>query len=343
MSQAVETLTPPSAADLAEDIKSTWAAHVLREQSAPSKTNYIYASRYSPCLRRMVYEMTHGDQQVPFDADTIAKFRRGNDRERDLVSDLAKVGRDCDYPFDIVSQQERFELRDRKGRVAIVGRVDARLRYRWGAGYPVEVKSWSVFLTEGIREFDDLFLNRWTLRGAYQLLMYLLGAGEPLGFILLDRSGLPDLIPVELNDKNLSRAETFLSRAEKALDHKDAGTLPDFISDTEECHMCPFFGSVCQPPLKYSPVEIISDPEGEQILERWSELRDGALEYNRLDKQLKARFRPRAKIPVKTLLGRFLLRGSWGKLTKYEIPVEIKEQYKTVDAEGVFRLRVEKI
>ena len=245
-----------SPATIATSIQTAWTAHLERQRRTPAPHPYVYASAYRTCERRMVLELTQPDQQPPFPAEVLAKFRRGEDRERELLIDLSRVGREAEPPFTVVAQQERFELRDHRSRVAIVGKVDARLQLAGGPMAPVEVKAWSPFLVDRIETFDDLFRSPWTRSGAYQLLTYLYGAGVPFGFLLLDRSGLPLLVPVEL-DRHLDALEDFLSRAERVLDHVAAGTLPDYLDDPTECQRCPFYGAICNPPLRAAGAAVL--------------------------------------------------------------------------------------
>ena len=204
-----------SAHEIAESIDRAWRGFLERDTHARTPHPYVYASSFRACDRRAVYEMTIPDQQPPLPADVLARFRRGDDRERDLLADLSRIGREAEPSFKVIGQQERFVLRDRKGREVIHGKVDARLEVD-GRRPPLEVKAWSPFLVDRIERFADLFENPWTKAGAYQLLSYLFGAAEPYGFMLLDRSGLPKLIPVELGDPaNLDRMEAFLTKAER--------------------------------------------------------------------------------------------------------------------------------
>src|SRR4029079_14694427 len=99
------------------------------------------------CERRMVYDLTCPDQQPPFDATVLARFRRGDDRERDLLADLQRIGRDAEPAFEVANQQERFELKDRQGRIAITGKVDARLQVA-GHSPPLEGKARSPPLVD---------------------------------------------------------------------------------------------------------------------------------------------------------------------------------------------------
>lgn len=327
-----------SPAQIVGAIGQAYSTMLLSERTPAGKRPYVYASAHRECDRRMVLEMVEGDKLPPWPADVLANFRRGNDRERDLLTDLRRVGRMCDTPFEVVKEQERFELRDRKGRVAIVGKVDARLKFSDGTERPLECKAWSENIVSRVERFEDLFNIVWTRSGAYQLLAYLLGSNEPYGFMLLDRRGLPLLLPVSLYD-NLERIESFLSRAEAALDHAAAGTLPDFHDEAAECKRCPFYGSTCNPPLAGRGAAILTDPELEAMLARREVLKAAALEYDDLDAEVKAKLRG----VEQGIAGSFLITGRWGASTKYEIPPEIKKQYERKDPHGRFTLMIEKI
>lgn len=330
------TATDPNT--IAAAIGVAWGWHLERQRRTPAPHPYVYASSWRPCVRRMTYEMVAPDQAVPFPTDVLAKFRRGDDRERDLIADLIRVGRDADPPFNVVNQQERFTLNDRKGRAAIVGKVDARIQVGTVRA-PIEVKSWSPFLVDRIDRFDDVFANPWTRSGGYQLLSYLYGANEPYGFLLLDRSGIPALIPVEL-DQHLDRMEDFLTRAEAALNHMHAGTLPDFLQgDAAECQRCPFYGGICNPPLSHPGTRVIADPELEMMLERRDSLKASARDFDALDKQIKQRLRG----VESAIVGPFLITGEWGTTSRVELPDDIKAQYTTKDPRGRFTLDIVKV
>ena len=262
---------PPGPGELAKGIERAWGAHLARSARPQTPHPYVYASAYRNCERRMVYEMTAPGTLPPWPPEVLARFRRGDDRERDLLSDLQRIGRDADPPFSVIGQQEQFRLRDHKGRIAISGKVDARIEIA-GRRPPLEVKAWSPMMVDRIERFEDLFENPWTRSGAHQLLAYLFGAGEPFGFLLLDRSGIPRLLPVEL-DQHLDRMEDFLSRAERAIDFVEAQELPPFLEgDPSECKRCSWYGHTCNPPLAAAGAVVRPDPELEAAHERRAEL-----------------------------------------------------------------------
>lgn len=326
-----------NALTLAEAIGASWAQMVSKDRNAPGPRQYVYASSWRACTRRMVYDMVAPDQVQPFSPDTLANFRRGNDRERELLIDLARVGRLNEPPFEVVGQQERFELKDRKGRIVIVGKTDARIKIGRTSA-PIETKSWNVNTVARIHRFEDLFSNPWTRSGAYQLLCYLYGSNEPVGFMLLDRNGLPLILPVVLYDY-LDAVEEFLSRAQVAMDHRDNGTLPDFHDDPSECKRCPFFGTACQPPLKYEGAQILTDPELIEMMEIRERNKKAAKDFEWVDKEIKRRLRG----VEQGIAGGFSVTGKWGSMTTYDYPASIKEEFKKVDPRGKFTLTITKV
>lgn len=333
----METTTVSVAGELATRASDAWARYLLNERgSAPIPHDHVYASAYRVCERRMVLEL-RGEPQPPFTAEVLAKFKRGSDRERELLIDLTRAGRLAQPEFQIIGQQERFQLRDHKGRVAITGKVDARLLSN-GTSAPLEVKAWSPFLVDQIETFADLFDSPWTRSGAYQLLAYLYGAGQPYGFLLLDRSGLPRLIPVEL-ERHLDQMEDFLARAERVLDHYAAGTLPDFLDDPTECQRCPFYGSTCNPPLSAVGATILTDPDLEVLLEKREKLKSAAHDFDAYDKEVKQRLRG----VLRGIVGSFHVRGKWGNQSRVELPADLKAKYTRTDPKGRFTLDIVKL
>jgi hypothetical protein len=328
------TLTP---AEIATSIGSSWAAFLAKDRRPAAPHDYVYASSWRACERRMAYELTIPDQQPPFPPEVIAKFRRGDDRERDLLADLMRIGRDAEPAFKVVGQQERFQLKDHKSRVAIVGKVDARLEVE-GQRPPIEVKAWSPMMVDRIETFEDLFENPWTRSGGYQLLSYLYGAGEPYGFLLLDRSGIPRLLPVVL-DENLDRMEEFLARAERVLDHVQAGTLPDYLDDSAECRRCAWYGHTCNPPLSAVGATVLTDPDLEATLERWEALKPAGREFLDLDRDVKARLRGIES----GIAGKFSIAGKWAKQSRLDLPANLKKQYTVTDPKGRFTLDITRL
>src|SRR5262245_3770778 len=321
--------------ELAAHITASYTPFLVGQRHAPSPHRHVYASGNVACERRMVLECTSPDRRAEWSPDTLAKFRRGDDRERDLLVDLARIGRDATPPFRVHNQQQQFDVKDRKGRVIIRGKVDARLEIN-GARPPVEIKAWSPNLVAKLENFSDVFDNPFLRSAGSQLGTYLVGSGEPLGLLIIDTAGIPKILAVELNDDLLERVELFMQRAERVVDHVEAGTLPDFHDDPFECQHCQFFGLGCHPPLEFPPVKVFSDPELEAALARRDELKAAASEYNELDAEVKKVLRGTEH----AIVGGFEIKGKWQKYSRLDLPSDVRKQFTTVDPKGAYRLEI---
>lgn len=328
---------------------------------------YVYAGSWTKCTRQMALEMLAPDQIPAFRTDTLANFRRGNDRARDIKADLTRLGRLSDPPFEVVGAEERFEIRDKKGRIAIVGKVDLRLKFAGtrGAGFPLETKNWNPNLTARVKTYEDLFHNRWTRKGALQILVYLLGANEQHGFMVLDRPGIPLILDVDLME-HLDKAEDFLARAEIAMDAKercrltsaadmsaaalesgaawelDLTQLPPYIDDPAECKVCSFFGSVCQPPLSYDAAHIVTDETMIQTIERHEDLYEAQSEYAGLHKKVLDYCKKAVKKGVEQTMiaGKHVIKVKWNKNTTTDLPKDVKAMYTTSDPSGKIDIEI---
>ena len=322
-----------------QSIDLAWQRYITEEEGRqPSNRPYSYAGSYEDCVRKLTLYMTDGDKLPPFDASVLAKFHRGNDRARNLKIDLERAGQYCNPRFTLVGQEERFEIKNRKGQVVIAGKYDCRMQFSHFTKPVVEIKDWSENITARIETFEDCFNNTWTKKGAFQILMYLLGSGEPFGFLLLGKSGLPLLIPVIL-EEYLEQAESFLAKAEIAFSAAQSGELPPYHDDATECARCPFMGGICSPPISTGPGVKILDGEWEPKLERREELKEAHKEYEAIDKDLKDSLRGLES----GVIGHFVLSGVWGKKTGYNLPEDVKAKYKVTDPKGKFTLTVERM
>jgi hypothetical protein len=330
-----------------ESLQKAYGAFIDQvERSTPSNRPYCYASGYEECDRKLTLLMTKGDLVQPFPTNVRARFRRGKDRERNLIADLSATGRLCDPPFEVVAQQQRFELKDRKGRVVIAGMMDLGLKFGRDVMIPAEIKDYNSNLSARIETFEDVLQNRWTKKAAYQLPCYMFGANQPLGMLILTTPDIPKFIPVELNDLVANLTEEFMQKGERALDHKIAGTLPGYFDDYSECQRCQFLGIACDPPIKTEGTRIFTDPEIEEKLLRYLEIEAVGEEYESLDKWVKKEFRG-----VETgLAGRALIQGRWQQYTSYPFDDEskatiesLKAKCKKIDPKGAFRVTVTKV
>ena len=323
-----------AASDFAAHVSDAWARYLMTDRSArPAPHDHVYASAWRLCERRMVLELQAPDSQPSYPAEVLAKFRRVAIASAILSRPHARRSRRGSPP-EVIGQQERFQLRDRKGRIAITGKTDARI-LAFGRSAPLEIKAWSPYLVDQIESFADLFDSPWTRSGAYQLPVVPLAPASPSAICYLDRSGLPRLIPVEL-DRHLDQMEDFLARAERVLDHHTAGTLPDYLDDPVECQRCAFYGHTCNPPLSAVGAQVLTDPELEVLLDRRERLKGAADDFDHLDKDIKRRLRG----VLRGIVGPFHIRGKWGNQSRIEMPEDLKKQYTKTDPKGRFTLEI---
>lgn len=327
-------------------------ARYVREQEGKPKSEdgtpwipaTVWASQYSACARQLTLRMTKGHELPSHEPETLARFRRGKDRARNIRADLEQAGRDARIPFELVGAEERFVLQW-NGDDVITGKVDWKTKFAVPGLKPIptELKSWSPLLTDRIHTFEDLFSNRWTRKGAFQLLSYMWSSSSELGLFVLDRPGIPKFLPVSLfaNEAiNLLRVEKFLSVAHDAVLAKNSGTLPDYVKDPEECKTCDFLGSHCTPPMigTNEGLKFISDENLAAILNRRAELQEAAKEFDKLDDSVKKSLRG----VELGMCGDWLIEGKWQKNTKTIVPAEhqkLAESWKQTDPKGKFMLK----
>ena len=326
-----------------EKYVETVESRVKSEDSKPYIPANVWAGQFSNCARQLTLRMTKSHELPPFKPEQLARFRRGKDRARNVKSDLEQAGRNARPPFELIGAESRFEL-VWNGLTVITGKVDWKTKFAIEGLPPVptEYKSWSTMLTDRVNSFEDLFENRWTRKGAYQLLCYMWGSSSEFGLMVLDRPGLPKILPVSLfanENANLARVEKFLDLASLAVDCKNAGMLPDYIKDSAECKTCDFLGSHCTPPmLAGNGLHFIPDQELATALDRRGELQPAAKEFEHLDKEVKERLRGVELAAV----GNWLIDGKFGKNTKTVVPPEhqaLFDSWKKTDPKGKFTLK----
>lgn len=319
-------------------VETSLAAHFERSRSTPAPHPTVYASARRECDRRMYYELTMPDAQQPPTTELLAKFDRANQRERDLSILLQRAGREADPSFTVVEQQRRAVIDGRNGRPVITGKVDLFLKFANGISVPAEIKTYSQYISDRLKSADDLVENKYTRSSVYQLLAYLFATAQPIGLFIIDRAGMPLLLPLVLFH-HLDRCEAFVSQAERVVAAVDAKVPPPYIDDAEECGRCPFFGSTCNPPLNYPGARVLTDPELEALLDRRESLRRAGEEYERIDRDVKAKLRG-VELGV---AGAYAITGKWSKSSRVELPDDIRKQYTKTDERGRFTLSIVKM
>lgn len=241
-----------------------------------------------PCELRLVIERTDWDKKAAHDLGLQYIFDEGNHQEKAIKRDLADAG------IEVIGQQRPVEWKEHN----ITGHMDGFVLTDNGQ-IPLEIKTCSPFTWVKIDIYDDLMrLSRsrpWLAKWSAQMQIYLLLAEYEKGIILIKNktTGRFKQINVPLD---YSYAEALIKKADRIEGHVKNGTRPDFVEDKSLCLDCPL-AHVCKPPLSYGDeMEVITDAEIIEMLERRMELAPTKKEYDELDRTVKDFLGDRTKV-----------------------------------------------
>jgi hypothetical protein len=344
-------VSAPSIADLTTAVATAWAVNtrqVMGRERQTTPREYLYASGMEDCARWMALDLLHPEDRQPFDDDTLERFWRGDEAEEAKNARLYKVGKFSDPPFRPEQQQSTVEIHDREGKVLLArGKVEGLLHFHTlGLRIVYEVKSGMAVAR--VETMDDMFRSPWTRKYLRQLCVYLYGQvlggrGNGLGMFILDQPGLPRLLPVDLQeDRFLALAEETLTGAEMAVAARRGAELPVFSRDPGVCQRCPHLGKSCHPSIMGigEGVEVDDDPDAAETLQTYLDTAEAAREHERASKRLfeaGGRYRGRGQVLV---AGRYLVTGKWEPKTKYDVPEDVKLQFKKIDDMGAWKKKI---
>lgn len=284
-----------------------------------------------PCVRFLVLSRTSQDQKALHNVSLQRIFDEGNIQEDALLRAIQDAG------LRVVEQQRPFEW----AKFQLTGRIDAKLSAS-GSLIPLEVKSCSPNVFPAIKEAtsEDMVKSRfpWVRKYPAQILLYMLMDGSPIGIMLFKNKSTGAICQKEfhLTDANLEYAESILKKLEEVNQHIDAGTIPP-VARIEDCRGCGFAKTICFPGQDYGPgIDILSDPEIEEKLERWAELEQAAKEYEALDKEVRESLKGRNAV-----IGSWLIESKACQRKTYNVPDEIKKQFETIME--YFRTTIERL
>lgn len=315
-------------------LRAAWSADLRterRERSADVR-DYLYLSAVRDCTRRMALDLLHPEDEPDPSDDALDRMRRGKDREDAILAILARAARRSPIPFSVQETQLRLELRDR-GVLIGVGKIDCRLRFANGVAIISDVKSGEI--AARCNDLGDVLRNKWSAHWLDQVLLYCYQQGEPWGMLILDRPGTPLFLPISLED-HLERVETTIQAMRRAVDARfERVPLPERTQNADECSRCPHRGRSCGPDADFGAgARIITDEHLIQLAEIREAHAAAAKAYDRADAELKKALRGTEL----GLLGPFTVRGKYSASTSYDVPSEIKAQYKVVDPKGKWTL-----
>lgn len=265
------------------------------------------------CLRYLVLNRTRWREKILHDIGLQYIFMEGNNHEKMVMRLLQDAG------FTIIEQQRPFDWK----KYLISGHIDGKILEN-NHVYPFEIKGYAPATWQKLNTIDDFHKNPhyYVRKVPAQLNLYLLMDEKEQGLFILKNklSGELKEIPMSL-DYDLG--EELVKKAESINEHVANETVPDCIPyDEEICGECPFI-HICLPDVKRDALELQTDPELEENLSRYFELKPLKAEYDKLDKKLKGQFKEQEKV----VIGDYLITGSL--VARKGFTVEATEYWKT--------------
>jgi PD-(D/E)XK nuclease superfamily len=314
--------------DLAAEIMAKQRAKRLKDRSRPWRPSATPASSLGAgCERQLAYQRMWPELAAPISEELASIFTEGNIHQTQVRSELAELG------FEVVEAEVNF----RDDRYEISGTIDGKISraddpaHDFPRRIPLEIKSWVGGGPESADEMDTRLLKKYLA----QMQTYLLLTNEPDGLMLFKskQTGLWSIFPVELD---YALAEGLLQTAEHVRDAvkrikaaKDCGAsgdelfalMPDRALDRAPCDSCPFKVHCGPADAPVDPLLLAQDDKLESQIVRRAELDPGRREFEKLDDEIKSRFKLTAgtRFVVGGADGFLVTKRAWGKGTKIEI------------------------
>lgn len=279
--------------------QAIWNAKTKQKSMWQTQTNRASELGH-PCLRYLYYLRTCPvEKRKMYDTTLQFIFDIGKVLEDVSKKDLREAG----FQIYDVAKSKHWK------KYNITGMVDTRIHHPLDEKkiVPVEIKSINHFLWLKLKDIDDFFTDKrvWVQKYPAQLMVYcLLENAEEGMFLLKDKlTGEYKVIWLYFEnyttfaDKLIRKAEAINEAVDKEKAPERRMTIDNIVYQGEEiCDRCQFF-NVCMPDKHFGgKLELLKpDPEAEDKLKRFFELRSNAKEYLALEKELKAHFKQFSK------------------------------------------------
>ena len=272
--------------------------------SEPFSARSVYASEIGhPCLWYQCAKFTMAEARQVREASSSLLFEQGSHIE-DLVQKYMVMG-----GWKILAKEKSFSWDNgKKLRYPLAGRCDFEVApailNTHRDGIPLEVKGLHPMTFDkldpekGIEQFLEA-PQPWLRKYPGQVICYCFLDEKPecaLHIVNKANYGQHKTIWFRLED-HLDYAEELLKRTEDINLYLEAEEEPPKLPEYSEvwCRWCDFY-HVCLPNQNFGEgAEFIDDPELEEQVARFLELKEPVSEYNRLDKRLKDLFKPGTK------------------------------------------------
>lgn len=273
--------------------------------------NNPVASDISRCTRETALGVLHWEDRPTFGIDMLARFEAGKEQENIAYAKMLRLG------IEITEQQRLFELKDKKGRLLLRGKIDGKMDCGGRIGVPFDLKTMHPNMFDRFDTVEDLLDHQFFGKYPKQLMAYEYMNNIDTGFLWIDNMlGKWKFIEVPMD---WNRMENILKQLETAVEAIDAikngadeaATLPPFHYDPSYCLRCWAFKRVCTPPFfDGEGMRMINDPEFADKITRRAELDPMATEYDKLDKEVKETLKAAMKPRDNWIIGDWLISAS---------------------------------
>jgi CRISPR/Cas system-associated exonuclease Cas4 (RecB family) len=288
------------------------------------------------CLRYLVLNRTRWQQKTLYSAEVQMIFDMGRVIERSTEDDLREAG------FSIVEQQRTFSW----AKYQITGNIDLKLavapefvqndtlpadiktkleQFHESIIIPTEIKSAAPHPFASINSASDMLKHKYAYMRRYpaQLTLYLLMDNKEVGLFLFKNKSSGELKEIWL-PLDYDFGESLIKKAEAVNKHVAEETLPDCIEYNEDiCGDCGYV-HICMPDRIGKEVEISDNTELLELVMRYHTLKPGAKEFDEVNDRINTLVEGREKI----LIGDYFISGKWVSRVTFNIPAEVKAQYK---------------
>ena len=265
-----------------------------------------------PCERYLYLLIKHWDEQKPHDVGLQSIFDLGNTMEEYTIKNIKEAG------YEVITPTVRSWKIDKP---FITGREDIRIKDENGELFPVEIKGLSPFEFDKLNNIEDFFKSkRHYVRGyTAQLQIYMYHFSKEKGFFALTNklTGQTKFIEMPFD---YEYAESLLQKVERIYKALDENTPPDSCDDVNVCENCPL-QHICGD-VKRVPADVELDDELETLINRKQELAESKREYEKVDKEIKARVGDREKV----ITGSYLITRN--KIERKEYTVAARTEYR---------------
>ena len=283
----------------------------LFKAKADKITNYpcrnVRASAIGhPCERFIYLSITNWQDKKPHDVGLQNIFDLGNTLEEHTIKNIKEAG------FEVITPTVRAWNIDKP---YISGREDIRIKDENGELLPVEIKGISPFEYDKLNTIDDFKNSKKAYIKGYpaQLQIYMLHFGKEKGFFAITNKLTGETKFIEMQF-DYDYCESLLQKAERIYKAIEDGTPPEACEDISYCEGCAL-AHVCGE-CRRVPADVDLDEELDKLIECKQELAAAKAEFDKIDKEIKAKVGEREKV----ITGGYLIQRNKVERKGYTVP-----------------------